>query len=209
MQTTPRSGARRAARDPVRTREALLQAAFGEMHRAGFRGSDLDSILQKVGVTKGALYHHFESKEALGYAVVDEVIAAQVREKWERPLQAAADPVDALIAIVQATSCEPEPLSRGCPLNNLAQEMSPLDEGFRTRTARLFTAWQRAIASALHEGQKHGRVRRDVDAGETASFFIAAYEGFLSLAKCYQDRRSLRGGQRSLVRYLETLRASR
>jgi TetR/AcrR family transcriptional regulator, transcriptional repressor for nem operon len=59
----------------------LLKAAFKEMHRSGFRSADLDAILAKAGVTKGALYYHFDDKEALGYAVVDEVVTSITREK--------------------------------------------------------------------------------------------------------------------------------
>jgi AcrR family transcriptional regulator len=43
-----------------------LKAAFKEMHRSGFRSADLDAISAKAGVTKGALYYHFDDKEALG-----------------------------------------------------------------------------------------------------------------------------------------------
>jgi AcrR family transcriptional regulator len=59
-------------RDPARTPERLLRAAFQEMHLSGFRSADLNAILAAAGVTKGALYHHFDRKEALGYAVVEE-----------------------------------------------------------------------------------------------------------------------------------------
>jgi len=59
----------------------LLQAAFEEIYKSGFRGTDLETILRAAGVTKGAMYHHFASKEALGYAVVDEIIASITREK--------------------------------------------------------------------------------------------------------------------------------
>jgi TetR/AcrR family transcriptional regulator, transcriptional repressor for nem operon len=194
------------SRDPARTRERLLRAAFQEMYRSGFRSADLDAILAAVGVTKGALYHHFENKEALGYAVVDEVIASITREKWAWPLQNAKNPIDALIGIVQATSFRPEDLECGCPLNNLSQEMSPLDEGFRRRTAKIFEDWNDAIAAALKQGQELGLVLRDVDAGETATFLIAAYEGFTSLAKNSQDVRMLQAGQKSVVRFLESLR---
>jgi len=77
-----RSRRRRAtSRDPERTRELLLQAAFQEMCRSGFRSADLDAILAAAGVTKGALYYHFDNKKALGYAVVDEVIASNLRQK--------------------------------------------------------------------------------------------------------------------------------
>jgi TetR/AcrR family transcriptional repressor of nem operon len=197
---------RTAGRDPGRTRATLLQAAFGEMHRSGFRGSDLETILHQAGVTKGAMYHHFDNKEAMGYAVVDEVIAPIMRAKWQAPLQEAKNPIDALIGIVRSTSSRPAPLSYGCPLNNLAQEMSPLDEGFRRRTARLFDDWRGALATALRQGQKRGTVRKDVDADESAIFLIAAYEGYMSLVKCFRDGGGPRAVQKAIVRYLESLR---
>jgi AcrR family transcriptional regulator len=60
-----RSGRSQAtSRNSERTRGLLLQAAFQEMHRSGFRSADLDTILAKAGVTKGALYYHFDNKEA-------------------------------------------------------------------------------------------------------------------------------------------------
>jgi TetR/AcrR family transcriptional repressor of nem operon len=158
-------------------------------------------------VTKGALYHHFENKEALGYAIVDEVIAGITMEKWVRPLANTNDPIATLIEIVASTSIEPKDLRGGCPLNNLAQEMSPLDEGFRKRLAKVFAAWHGSIAKSLKEGQKKGSIRRDLDAEETATFLIAAYEGYISLCKNSQDPRMLQSGKRGIVHYLETLRA--
>src|ERR1700691_6799011 len=90
---------RRAAtlRDPERTRERLLQAASREIYRSGFQSASLHTILAAARVTKGALYHHFKNKEALGYAVVEEVIFPNVRGQWVRPLQSAKNPIDALI----------------------------------------------------------------------------------------------------------------
>src|SRR5882724_5831076 len=211
MLAARKSPKRRATRlrDSERTRERLLQAASREIYRSGFQSASLDTILAVAGVTKGALYYHFDSKEALGYAVVDEVITDIARDKWLHPLQNPTNPVDTLVGIVQSTSLKPEDLRRGCALNNLAQEMSPIDEGFRKRTARLFKHWHDAITRALRTGQKHGVVRNDVDPDEVATFLIAAYEGYFSLAKNSQDARVLRSGLRNLIGYLEGLRAHR
>jgi TetR/AcrR family transcriptional regulator, transcriptional repressor for nem operon len=194
-------------RDPRRTRETLLQAAFRRVYESGYQGTDLDTILDGAGVTKGALYHHFESKEALGHAIVEEVIAGITRDKWLVPLQESGDPIDILVGIVQSTSLRPEDVRCGCPLNNLAQEMSPLDEGFRRRLARVFGDWQDGIASALRAGRKRGLVRQDVDPAETATYLVALYEGYISLAKNVQDARVLGRGKVRIVRYLESLRA--
>ncbi|HTC48331.1 MAG TPA: TetR family transcriptional regulator C-terminal domain-containing protein [Candidatus Aquilonibacter sp.] len=202
-------GASATSRNPKRTRTLLLQAAFQEIYRSGYRSADLDAILAEAGVTKGALYYHFDDKEALGYAVLDEVMASDLHRKWVRPLQNAKDPIGALVRIVQSESLKREDIQRGCPLLNLSQEMSGLDEGFRRRTARLFRDWHDAVAGALREGQKRGLVRNDIDANETATFLIATYEGYVVLTKNSQDARMMQSGQRRVSSHLESLRPAR
>jgi AcrR family transcriptional regulator len=209
MLTARTNPARRAIRrrDPELTRERLLQGAFREVYRWGFQTVDLDTILASTGVTKGALYHHFESKEALGYAVVEEVIAPGLRDAWLRPLERGEDPIDALIGILRGTSASPTILRSGCPMNNLAIEMSALDEGFRKRLAKLFREWQEGIAAALQQGQIQGLVRDDVEPDGTAGFLIAMYEGYVLLAKNSRDPKVWEAGIRNIVGWLRSLRA--
>ena len=200
---------RATPRNSERTRGLLLQAAFREMHRSGFRSADLDAILAKAGVTKGALYYHFDNKEALGYAVVDEVIASKVHQKWVQPLRNVENPIDVLVRIIQSESLKTEDVQRGCYLLNLSQEMSGLDEGFRRRTARIYKDWHDAMAEALREGQKRRVVRSDINANETATFLIAAWEGYVVLGKNSQDPRTMQSGQRRVSGHLESLRPTR
>jgi TetR/AcrR family transcriptional regulator, transcriptional repressor for nem operon len=196
-------------RNPERTRELLLQAAFQEVYRSGFQSAGIDTILAATGVTKGALYYHFDNKEALGHAIIEEVVAKLPRDRWLLPLQRSEDkdPIDALIGIVQALPARPRDLKGGCPLVNLAQEMSPLDEQFRRRLERIFRAWQEGIATALRRGQSEGTVRRDLVPEETASFLIAMVEGYEVLAKNAQDTKVWNMGIRNIVGWLSSLRA--
>jgi len=196
-------------RDPERTRERLLQAAFREVYRYGFQSAGVDTILAATNVTKGALYYHFENKEALGHAVIEEIIAEITRDRWVLPLQRSKDknPVDALVGIVQAIPARPRDVKSGCPLVNLAQEMSQLDEQFRKRLERIFLAWQEEIAVALRRGQSQGTVRRDLVPEETASFLIAMVEGYEVLAKNAQDAKVWNMGVRNIVGWLGSLRA--
>ncbi len=193
-------------RNPALTRERLLMAAFQEVYHSGFQGSDLNAIITKAGVTKGALYHHFDGKDALGHAVVEDVIARITYDKWLAPLDDVDDPIDALIGILDQTGTSDIEVSGGCPLNNLAQEMSPLDEGFRLRLSEIFNNWIGSVTDALHLGQINGKVRKGLDPRDTAVFFIAAYEGYISLAKTAQDGRVMVSGLKQLRIYLESLR---
>lgn len=196
-------------RDARQTRERLLQAAFREVYKVGFQSAGIDAILAATNVTKGALYYHFESKEALGHAIIEEIVAASTTNRWLLPLRLSdnKDPIDALIAIVQAIPARPRDVKNGCPLVNLAQEMSQLDEQFRKRLERIFHAWREAIARALQRGQSLGTVRRDLVPEETANFLIAMVEGYEVLAKNAQDAKVWSAGIKNIVEWLRSLRA--
>lgn len=204
-------GKKRRFRDPERTRERLLQAGYQEVYRSGFQSASIDTILAASNVTKGALYYHFKSKEALGHAIIEEVVATLPRDRWLLPLQRSEEknPIDALIGIVRAIPTRPRDIKGGCPLVNLAQEMSPLDEQFRKRLERIFRAWQEGIATALRRGQSQGTVRRDLVPEEAASFLVALIEGYEVLAKNSQDVKVWEGGIGNIVRWLRSLRAPR
>jgi TetR/AcrR family transcriptional repressor of nem operon len=199
----------RRFRDPERTRERLLQAAFREVQRSGFRSAAIDTILAATNVTKGALYYHFGSKEALGYAIVDEIIVKLVRDRWLRPMLNDGQPIDILTDIVRRIPARPADIRESCPLLNLAQEMSPLDEEFRKRLERLFISWQEGVATLLRKGQSQGTVRRDLNPDEAASFLVAMVEGYASLAKNAQDVKVWEVGIRNIVGWLRSLCAPR
>jgi TetR/AcrR family transcriptional repressor of nem operon len=199
---------KRRGRDPDVTRDKLLKAAFEEIYRRGFQAASLDTILAKAGVTKGALYHHFPSKASLGYAVVDEVVKDLLLERWGVLEPPSGDPITALQRILRGrvaklTSREVE---LGCPLNNLAQEMSPLDQRFRRGVNATFDIWTDAVAKDLASGQAQGTVRKDVDARKIAAFIVASIEGSFGLAKGAQSASMLRSNLEVLSTFLESLR---
>jgi hypothetical protein len=113
-----------------------------------------------------------------------------------------------LIGAVQRIPIRLEDVRGGCQLNNLAQEMSPLDAGFRKRLAIIFDAWREAVALVLREGQTLGSVRRDVEPADAAGSLIAMVEGYASLAKNAQDPRVMKAGIRNIVHWLRSLRPS-
>jgi AcrR family transcriptional regulator len=184
----------------------LLQAAFCEVHRSGFQSASIDTILSATNVTKGALYHHFKSKEALGYAVVEEKIAKLTRDRWLLPMQSEGNAIDILIGVVRRIPASPQDVRAGCPLLLLSQEMSPLDEQFRKRLERIFVDWKEGIATLLRKGKSQGTVRRDLNPTEAASFLIATVEGYGTLAKNAQDAKVWKAGIRNIVRWLRSLR---
>jgi TetR/AcrR family transcriptional regulator, transcriptional repressor for nem operon len=191
-------------RQPDRTRARLIEVGFKEIYRHGFQPAALDAIVERAGVTKGALYHHFASKLDLGYAVLDEVIGGFTDERWLRPIAGDGDPIDAIIASVREAA--KSDFEFGCPLNNLAQEMSTVDAEFHRRITALYRRWESGVAAALARGQARGSVRADVDVESAATFVVASIEGAYGLAKNRKNRQPLDACVEGLTHYLGALR---
>jgi TetR/AcrR family transcriptional repressor of nem operon len=192
------------------TRQRIINAAFVEFYRNGFQGGSLNHIIEAVGTTKGALFHHFASKQELGYAVVDEFIGPLLTKRW---LKTALQSEDSIADLQRAfrtfvkEDIDSGAWIQGCPLNNLAQEMSPLDEGFRTRIDDLYTRWREAFAAALEKGKRAGKVRQDVSAQSIATLLVAAQMGLWGTAKSSQSRSLMNQTTEALCGYLEGLKA--
>src|ERR687887_209937 len=79
------------------TRERLVQAGRELFGARGYEDTSISAILEAAGVTRGSLYHHFETKEALFDAVLDRVVA-EIADTAARAARAAPDPIGSLRA---------------------------------------------------------------------------------------------------------------
>jgi len=190
------------------TRGKILFAAYREIHLNGFQAASLSNILARTGVTKGALYYHFPSKTELGYAVVDEVIARRIYLGFIQPLENLDDPIEGFIQLIQQAgdAFSITDIELGCPLSVLAQEMAPIDEGFRQRLTAIYQQWHASIARVLREAQRDGLIIASIDPGAMAVTIAAIVEGGLNAAKVSQDLSSLHCCGSGLTQLLQLLR---
>jgi len=199
----------KATKTPDATRRKILEAAFAEFYKNGFQGGSLNQIVEAAGTTKGALFHHFSGKQELGYAVVDEIIGPILEQRWLAPLSDSKDPIADIKRVFRQYVKEGAGTGnyvQGCPLNNLAQEMSPLDEGFHKRIDQLYRTWRKRYADALARGIAAGTVRKDVAPRKVASLLVASQMGIWGSGKSSQDNDLMIQACDALCGYLEGLR---
>jgi TetR/AcrR family transcriptional regulator, transcriptional repressor for nem operon len=190
-------------------RQRILMAAFAEFYKNGFQGGSLNQIVEAAGITKGALFHHFASKQELGYAVVDEIIGPILQERWIKPVANSADPIADLKRAFRQFVKEDIASGhyvQGCPLNNLAQEMSPLDPGFRQRIDKLYDIWRSSYAAAFAAGIKARKVRKDVSPRNVAALVVASQMGIWGTAKSSQDPQLMVHACDAICDYLDGLK---
>ncbi|MDH5355866.1 MAG: TetR/AcrR family transcriptional regulator [Gammaproteobacteria bacterium] len=190
------------------TRDIILFAAYKEIHCQGFQSASLSHILARTGVTKGALYHHFPNKIELGYAVVDEVISQHIHLSFVEPLQNFENPIDGIIELIQRSgdAFSMTDIELGCPLTALAQEMAPIDEGFRSRLIKIYDQWHQSIADGFRRAIDNDQVRDDIDPYTVAVTIVATMEGAINAAKVAQNLDMLYLCGTGLIQYLQLIR---
>jgi AcrR family transcriptional regulator len=77
------------------TRGQLIEVATGLFADRGYEGTSIEAVLAAAGVSRGALYHHFASKEALFRAVL-EAVSDRVTAEVTEAVRDCTDPVDAM-----------------------------------------------------------------------------------------------------------------
>jgi len=178
-------------RNPEKTRAHILEVACHEIYHHGFRGVSIDQIIRKTEVTKGAFFHYFASKSDLGYAIVDEIMPEMILDRWIRPLAAYKNPVQGIVKRfkVLTETMTDEDLPRGCPLNNLAQEMSAVDPLFREKIRAVMGMWIDETERYLKKAQQAGYLKKSADPRQMAVFVVATQEGAFGLVKSMGDRK--------------------
>src|SRR5689334_22237203 len=136
------------------TRDQILNAAARLIHVQGYHSTSLDDVLRESGVGKGNFYYYFRSKEDLGFAILDQLVAGFL----ERTLEPCFKPTDTrrlaqihcfLDRVLEAQ--RQRNCVGGCAMGNLASELSDVHEGFRARLASVFTRWRERLTVALQE----------------------------------------------------------
>lgn len=189
------------------SRKEILAVAFREVFARGFQGVSVDDIVKKTTMTKGAFYHHFPTKLDLGYALVEDVISPMILDRWIRPLQEFENPLEGILKQLDRLigKADRSELKLGCPLNNLVQEMAPVDAGFKKRLNAALHLWIDEMDRELRRAKKSNFIREDINTRQVAHFVVMAHEGFYGLLKGLDDPKAFQALYDSLKRYFQTL----
>ncbi|GAB2734518.1 ScbR family autoregulator-binding transcription factor [Streptomyces bullii] len=161
----------------IRTRRTILEAAAAVFDERGYTSATIGEILQRAGVTKGALYFHFGSKEELALGVFEEQLAISLPPQASK-LQELVDS-----GLVLARRLREEPLVRASVGLALDQGALGLD---RTPAFRM---WIDQTARTLAEAKARGELLPHVEETETAELLVASFSGvqLLSQLRCQRE----------------------
>ncbi len=181
--------------DPVGLRNRLLDAAAGAFQARGYEATSIHDLIRATGITGGALHHHFPSKKRLALAVIDERVAAEIGSTWIERVGDAPTAARGIVDVFEqvADSLDTARSVTGCPLGNLATELSGADEDLRAALTVQYGRWREAIVTRIEQDKAAGRgayAGEDVDG--FADVVIALFTGALVIGKAEQSTKALR-----------------
>ncbi len=190
------------------TRQKILAKNYESIHRYGFQGTRTDTVIEDLGITKGAFYHYFANKQELGYAVIDEILAPSYIGLWRRLDNYETNPLDGIIEILTdfKEKFNESDIKLGSPLTNLINEMAGLDEGFQSRLARIVDEIVAAVVRTLERAADQFQLASLINPEQTGLFIVASVEGSFTVGKAHQSKAAFDQSIDQLIRYIRAIK---
>lgn len=161
------------------TRESIIKQGAILVHSKGYNNTGLSDILNAAGVPKGSFYFYFKSKDDFGLSLLDfywEFIQGMIEkycsDKSIPPLKRLEKFMDAYQDLFMRMGHR-----GGCPIGNLMQEMSDLNEDFRLKVSDIYSRMKGSMAQLLEEALARGDIPASADTYRTAQFILNSWEG--------------------------------
>jgi TetR/AcrR family transcriptional repressor of nem operon len=192
------------------TREKVIAEAGRLFALKGYHDTKLEEILDAAGVSSGAFFHHFQGKEDLGFAVIDQHMEnrRQLLDRIEQsiPAQVEAGPLAPVFRRLDAIA---EMVRRrgnsrgGCVIGNLSTTLSDTHEAYRRRLADCFEEMAREFRPHLEAAARGKGGVLTGGTAELARYIVSVIEGAIMLGRARCDENLIAGQFAFLREHLE------
>lgn len=169
------------------TRRKIITAAVDLFSEIGYPATGLGEIIERADMTKGALYYHFDSKEALAEAIIEEG-GASMLAAFHNITDSSSPALENLIHGLFVV-CD---FSRTDRVAEIGLHLLQTFAGINDTTQRVYASWLDAISAQLHRAATEGDLREGVDPGAAAEVILAATLGAEALARAGSGGTDLR-----------------
>jgi AcrR family transcriptional regulator len=188
-------------------REEIIRVTLALAARQGVDDVTTQDMAQAMGVTQGAVFRHFSSKDAIWLAVM-QWVREQLMAVLGRAAAAGRDPLDALermffahIAFIADHPAIPRVLT--------SEHLHGRSSALRKLVTEIMLAYEARIAGLLVAAQQQGLARTDLDPHAAATLYIGMIQGLVLQTSILRDQRTLaEGAKRTFPVYLQAIRPS-
>ena len=171
-------------RNPEVTKETILNKSGILFNTLGYKATSISNITDATGLTKGAIYRHFTSKDELEIETLlhlSEIMNELVRGRIKAEATA-GDKLRAVFKFFESYMSNP-PFEGGCPLLNAAVEADDAHPALRKTALGILNGLRGALLSILDKGIYYKQLKKGIDKDLYATLIIASLEGAIMMSK--------------------------
>lgn len=188
-------------RNPEQTKQLILKKSGLLFNTQGYKSTSLSDITHATGLTKGAIYRHFTSKEELEKetllhmsAIVFGGLRKIIKEKPSAP-----EKLRGVFKFFESYIANP-PIKGGCPVMNVAIEADDAHPTLRKAATKLMDMLHESIVTILDNGIKYKQIKPQIDKEFYATLIIASLEGAIMMGKLRGDNKDIK----LVIRHLDS-----
>jgi TetR/AcrR family transcriptional regulator, transcriptional repressor for nem operon len=195
------------ARSQSSTKTKLLDAAMDVIRAKGYSATTVDDICETANVTKGAFFHHFQSKEDLAVAAAEHWGVVTGGLFRSAPYRALPEPLDRVLAYVdfRKSILEGDLPEFTCLLGTMVQEAYQTHPAIRKACDKYISEHAAAVESDIAEAMRKYGITADWTAESLALYTQAVLQGAFILAKAKHGPAVAGACIDHLRRYIELL----
>ncbi len=182
------------------TRQKLIDATYEAVYTHGYQGAALADILAEAGVHKGSMYHFFANKKEMALAAVKEKIAERFGTRYRAIAKSDGPYLEQFFEGLRDLNARD--FKRGCPVANIVQEMSNIDDDFNRLMKSIYTAFRLNVKRIFDRAVKAGELR-PCDTAKLALFTTVTLEGAILAAKASGDTQDYIDAIEMLIGYIQ------
>jgi len=202
-------------KDGTKTREKILDAAQTLILERGYAGMTVDNVLERVGITKGAFFYHFKSKDDLARSLIrrfadkDAQVYKEVRARAEK---LSDDPLQQMLIFIGLFEemfeglTEPYP---GCLFASYVYEMQQFDDATRALIAASFKKWRALLKEKFDAIASQYEPQTRIDTAGLADAFTVVLEGAFITGKALNEPAVIAQQLRHFKNYVSLLFANK
>lgn len=195
--------------DPDRgdARTRLLDAARDTIRARGFAATSVEELCRVAGVTKGAFFHHFPTKEALGVAAARHWAETTAAFFAQAPYHGPSDPLDRVLAYVafRRSITEGDLAQFTCLVGTMVQEVHQDWPAIREACGKSILGHAATLEADIAAAMKERGIAGDWTAESLARHTQAVIQGAFVMAKAGHDPALAREALDHLDRYIRLL----
>lgn len=197
-------------RDGKPTRDKIMVESKALIFENGFSGTSIDQILQRTGITKGAFFYHFKTKNALAKALIEEFAREDIlhmNEVLEKTEFLKGDALERLLQFIQEfidmMSDISEPYS--CLYATYTYEPSQFDEETLRHISETILTWRKTMEQLIRDVLQDYDTKIEIDIQSLADHTVVIFEGAFVVSKALKGRDLTADHLKHLKNYFQLL----